>query len=70
MHGNALQHTATYCNTLQHTDVPYAMGVKRQKKKQMGDTAQRLFNTLQHAATYCNTLQHADVSHTMGLKQQ
>jgi len=53
---NTLQHTATHCNTLQHADVPYTMGIKQQK--QMGDQALPLFNTLQHTATYYNTLQH------------
>jgi len=36
------QHTAKYCNTLQHTAI----------------TLQHTCNTLQHAATRCNTLQH------------
>jgi len=39
---HALPHTATHCNTLQHTAT------------QMQHTR----NTLQHTATHCNTLQH------------
>ena len=45
----ALQHTTTYCNTLQHTII-------------YRDTLQRTAthcNTLQRTATHCNTLQHS-----------
>jgi len=38
------QHTATYCNTLQHTKTLHHSAT--------------LCNTLQHTATHCNTLQH------------
>ena len=41
------QHTAKYCNTLQHTAI----------------TLQHTCNTLQHAATRCNTLQHPALQH-------
>jgi len=41
------QHTATHCNTLQHTAT-----------HAYGGHAQPHCNTLQHTATYCNTLQH------------
>jgi len=46
----ALQHTATYCNILQHT-------VSRGVEKAQQHTA-TYCNILQHTATYCNTLQH------------
>ena len=44
---DTLQHTATHCNTLQHTEV---------------DTSgcRTHCNTLQHTATHCNTLQHTE----------
>ena len=42
---NGLQHTATHCNTLQHTAT------------ELQHTATHC-NTLQHSATPCNTLQH------------
>ena len=52
-----LQHTATHCNTLQHTR--YGLLWRLQH------TATHC-NTLQHTATHCNTLQHIWISHVTG----
>ena len=49
----ALQHTATYCNILQHT-------VSRGVEKAQQHTA-TYCNTLQHTATHCNTRQHTAI---------
>jgi len=48
----SLQHTATHCNTLQHTATPGPRLVFNCGRQ---DTLQHL---LQHTATHCNTLQH------------
>jgi len=46
-----LQHTATHCNTLQHTRRPHI--ARRHLRKRSTHC-----NTLQYTATHCNTLQH------------
>jgi len=61
---NALQHTATHCNTLQHCN---AGGQGRHSKGLYTSRhCNTHHNTLQHTATYCNTLQHpaAHLHHT------
>jgi len=48
-----LQHTATLCNTLQHTDILYVWHFLFLSIWPDSDV---LCNTLQHSATHCNTL--------------
>jgi len=51
----ALQHTATHCNTLQHT----AQGEVHSLQKEKTNLNGTLSDTLQHhTATHCNALQH------------
>ena len=52
-----LQHTATHCNALQHTDQQYsgALTLIASFRAVAVNSYQ-----LQHTATHCNTLQHAD----------
>jgi len=47
-----LQHTATHCNTLQHTN---DTGLSKVGRGDAADTTTHC-NTLQHTATHCNTL--------------
>jgi len=57
---NMLQHTATYCNLLQHFSVARA----QHTATGLGalQHAAICCHTLQHTATYCNTLQHFAVA--------
>jgi len=50
---NKTFHTATHCNTLQHT-ATHKMSIASRNDQRFSHC-----NALQHAATHCNTLQHA-----------
>ena len=50
-----MQHTATHCNTLQHTATLSNMHMDHHNYM---NTIRLHCNTLQHTATHCNTLQH------------
>ena len=52
-----LPHTATHCNTLQHTAALIGDLCRRLIADSLQHTAAHC-NTLQHTATHCNTLQH------------
>jgi len=69
-----MQHTATHCNTLQHTAT-----IRRTCANSLVHAIQKTqyrlqhaaahwtathCNTLQHTATRCNTLQHTELQHT------
>ena len=56
---HAMQHTATYCNILQHTALiwAYYVCIHTFRWQKSTHTATHC-NTLQHTATHCNTLQH------------
>ena len=52
---HTLQHTATYCNTLQHTAICYNTPICLRHERCLQLQRQ---HTLQHNATHCNTMQH------------
>jgi len=58
-----LQHSATHCNTLQHTATQFICSTSQEILRKcatyayLPPTATHC-NTLQHTATHCNTLQH------------
>ena len=52
-HCNTLQHNATHCNTLQHTATH--CNTLQHTTKQCRD-----YNTLQHTATHCSTIQKVE----------
>ena len=60
---NALPHTATHCNTLQHMDIAqvilYSLSSKAAKWNLRRKSATHC-NTLQHTATHCNTAVHCN----------
>jgi len=53
-------HTATHCNTLQHTAI-HCCSLRQERKVWI--------ITLQHTATHCNTLQHT-ATHCCSLRQE
>jgi len=63
---NAIEHTATHCNTLQHTATPTAMPPPDPPHRPLKQITydwimsdMRHCTTLQHTATHCNTNGHA-----------
>ena len=51
---NTLRHTATHCNTLQHTVHIHSTDAQFRASEHTATHC----STLQHTATHCNTLQH------------
>ena len=60
-----MQHTATHCNTLQHTATTTCICyVKNSITDGEKECMYLTCNTLQHIATHCNTLQHTATTTT------
>jgi len=67
---NALQHTATYCNILQHTATTRCMRVRLTNSyiSMSHESCIYLTNELQHTATYCNILQDTATTRRMRVR--